>query len=174
MTNEIPNIVFESNNSKVKGLEIITIESLVQRKDSLNHYPEKVHQLNFYILVFYTKGETGHFVDFVWHKAQKNDLFYLSKGQVNAFQFNESLGGYVILFTEDYFKTQLNKLPKNAIVHLFNSHLFSPKIHVPEDSNISNYMHLLFDEFYKNKDEFNQKNILDALYNIYFFKIRTV
>nr|WP_299382943.1 helix-turn-helix domain-containing protein [Allomuricauda sp.] len=152
-------------------MEIITLEDLIFRKSDLDHIPEKAHQLDFYMLVFYAKGETEHLVDFVWHKASKNTLFYLSKGQVNAFKFNEGLSGFIILFTEDYFKAQLNKLPKNAIIRLFTSHLFSPKIQIPESSNTVDYIHLLFDEFYKDRDVFNKKNIIDSLYTIIFSKL---
>ena len=38
MAKEIPNIQFESNYSKVKGIEIISIESLIERKDSFSHF----------------------------------------------------------------------------------------------------------------------------------------
>ncbi|MEX0287617.1 MAG: helix-turn-helix domain-containing protein [Flavobacteriaceae bacterium] len=110
-------------------------------------------------------------VDFVWHKAKKNSLFYLSKGQINAFKFTEGLEGFIILFTEEYFKTQLNKLPKNAVIRLFTSHLFSPKIQVPESANVGSYIHFLFEEFYHDRDEFNKKNIVDALYTIIFSKL---
>ena len=51
MPQEIPHIEFKSNISKVKGIKIITIENLIQRKDDLDHFPEKAHQLDFYMLV---------------------------------------------------------------------------------------------------------------------------
>ena len=171
MTKEIPHIQFKSNYSQVKGIEIITIESLVQRKDNLNHFPEKAHQLNFSLLVFYSGGKTKHLVDFVWHEARKNTFFYLSKGQVNAFKFTKGVRGFIILFTEEYFKAQLNKLPNNAVIRLFTSHLFSPKIQIPESSNVPKYIQLLYEEFYNDKDEFNKKNIVDALYTIIFSKL---
>lgn len=94
MINEIPHIQFKSNHSKIKGIEIITLESLVGRKNDLDHFPEKAHQLNFYMLAFYTHGETEHLVDFAWHKAKKNTLFYLTKRQINAFKFNKSVKGF--------------------------------------------------------------------------------
>lgn len=169
---DIPNIDYRSNESnKIRGIEIITLESLINRKDNFDHFPEKAHQLSFYMLVFYTNGETEHLVDFVWHKANKGSLFYLSKGQVNAFKFNKGLTGYIILFTEDYFKTQLNKLPKNTVIRLFNSRLFLPKIKVPSSSNIANYFNLLNDEFYNDKNVFNKNNIVDSLYTIIFSKL---
>ena len=58
------------------------------------------------MLVYYTGGTTEHLVDFVWHKAEKDTVFYLAKGQVNAFKFNDGVAGYILLFTEDYFKNQ--------------------------------------------------------------------
>ena len=171
MTNEIPHIQFKTNHSKIKGIEIITLESLIEIKNDLDHFPEKAHQLDFYMLVFYTQGETEHLVDFVWHKARKDTLFYLTKGQVNAFKFKGNEKGFLILFSEDYFKSQLNKLPKNAVIRLFTSHLFSPKIQVPESSNVSQYIDLFYDEFYKKKNEFNKANIIESLYTVIFSKL---
>ncbi len=171
MTNEIPHIQFKPNNSKVKGIEIITLESLIERKNDLDHFPEKAHQLDFYMLVFYTQGETEHLVDFVWHKVKKNTLFYLTKGQINAFKFNKNIKGFLILFSEHYFKSQLNKLPKNAVIRLFTSHLFSPKIQVPASSNVSDYINLFYDEFYKEKGGFNKPNIINSLYTVIFSKL---
>jgi AraC-like DNA-binding protein len=172
MSNEIPNINFKSNNSsKIDGIEIVMLENLIQKKDTFDHFPEKAHQLDFYMLVFYTEGETKHLVDFVWHEVRKNTLIYITKGQVNAFDFNKSLKGYMILFTEEYFKSQLNKLPKNELIRLFTSHLFSPKIQIPLSSNVSNYIHLFYDEYNKGNEVFNKKTILDSLYTIIFSKL---
>ncbi|WP_109301054.1 helix-turn-helix transcriptional regulator [Aquimarina sp. AU474] len=172
MSQKIPYIHFESNESNIiEGIEIITIESIFRRKHDLDHYPEKAHQLDFYMLVFYTQGETEHLVDFVWHPVRANTLLYLAKGQINAFRFEENVKGFVILFTEEYFKSQLNKLPKNAVIRLFTSHLFSPIIQIPLSSNVTTYIDLFYDEFYKEKGEFNKKNIIDSIYTVIFSKL---
>ena len=171
MTNKIPQIQFKSSYSKVTGIEIITLESLIQRKDDSARFLEKAHQLDFYMLVYYTDGETEHLVDFVWHKVTKNTLFYLTKGQINAFKFNADVKGYLIIFSESYFKIQLNKLPKNVVLRLFTSHLFSPKIQIPENSNVLNYIRLFYDEFYSEKGEFNKVNIIDSLYTVILSKL---
>ncbi len=171
MTNNIPQISFKSNYSNVTGIEIITLENLMKRKKDLDQNPEKAHQLDFYMLVYYTQGETEHLVDFVWHNVAKNTLFYLTKGQINAFKFNETVKGYLIIFSESYFKLQLNQLPKNVVLRLFTSHLFSPKIQIPENSNVLNYIRLFYDEFYNEKAEFNKVNIIDSLYTVIFSKL---
>jgi len=172
MKASIPQVTYKSRFPEIKGIEIIRLEDISKyRNESINHSPEKAHQIEFYKLVLYTEGETEHLVDFVWHKVQKNTLLYLSKGQVNAFKFKEGVKGYVILFTEVYFKDQLNKLPSDTIIRLFTSHLFSPKLEIPEYSNLMTYVTLFFEEFYKAGEVYAKRNIIDGLYRIIFSKI---
>jgi len=171
MTDEIPYIQFKSRDTKIEGIEIITIEDIISRKDNLSHSPEKAHQIKFYKIVFYTNGVTEHLVDFIWHKVQKNTLIYLSKGQINAFKFTDDVKGYVILFTEEYFRKHLSYIPNDTVIRLFTSHLFSPKIQVPEASNVISYIILLFNEFYALNGYYNKENIISSLYTIIFSKI---
>ncbi len=173
----IPNIQFKSDHSNIEGIEIFTLENLINRANSnkgFDHDPEKAHQLEFYMLVFYTEGKTKQLVDFMWHEVQKNTIIYLVKGQINAFQFNEEVKGFVILFTEEYFKERLSKLPKDTVIRLFTSHLFSPKVKITESSRVIDYIKLFYDEFYREENTFNKKNIINYLYNIVFSKLETL
>lgn len=171
MQKELPQIPFQSGNFQVEGIEIITLQSLMQRRTDLDHYPEKAHQIEFYALVFYTSGETEHLVDFVWHEVSPHTLIYLTKGQINAFSFKEGVSGYLILFTEAYFRRQLNKMPDTEVLRLFNSHLFSPRLQIPQNSNVHQYITLLFDEFYDGKETFNKANTINALFTVLFSKL---
>lgn len=172
MSNEIPNIFFESKNNLSSGIDILTIENLKKKAQVLNHNPEKAHQIKFNLIVYYTHGKTKQLVDFVWHDIQENNLMHLSKGQINAFQFNESTKGFVILFTDHYLQQQLNRLPENTVNRMFNPHLFSPKIQMPKDSNIINYVSLFFDEFHKQNEY--QSSVCDALFTIIFSKLEAL
>ena len=175
MANEIPSITYQSKFLEIEGIEIIRLEHIASRKDTfLDHHPERPHQIGFYQLTFYSSGVTEQLVDFKWYKVKENTLVYLSKGQVNAFKFNDDVKGFVILFTEDYFKNRLNDIPDDTIIRLFTSHLFSPKVQIPDHSSIIQYIQLLFDEFYNVVDNFNKKNIIDALYVILFSKIEAI
>ncbi|MCH3882174.1 helix-turn-helix domain-containing protein [Tenacibaculum aquimarinum] len=171
MLNKIPNIIFESQKPNNRGIEVITIESLAKRKNLVDHDPQKAHQVAFNMIVFYTEGESKQLVDFVWHTVKKNTIIHLSKGQVNAFQFTNSLKGFIILFTEDYLKKQVNSLPKNEIIRLFNSQLFSPIIEVPSDSNVEEYIHLFAKEYFNSSENYNQENIYSSLHTIIFSKL---
>ncbi len=171
MSNEIPKIKFKSKFPEIKGIEIIRLEGIAKRQSDLDHEPQKPHQVGFYQLIVFTKGDTEHLVDFVWHKAQKNSLFYLAKGQINSFKFLPNTEGYVLLFTEEYFKYQLNNLPKDTTLRLLASHLFSPKIQIPGNSNVLDYISILFDEFYTISSSYNKKAIIDSLFTIILSKL---
>lgn len=172
MKEDIPHIVFESKKPGNSGIEILTLESLAVRKnDVLDHHPEKAHQVAFNMIVLYTEGESRQLVDFVWHSVKKNTIIHISKGQINAFQFTENLKGYILLFTEDYLKKQINALPKNELIRLFNAHLFSPLIQVPANSNVSRYFELLFEEYQNQKEDYNQENTYKSLHSIIFSKL---
>lgn len=169
--NDIPNIAFNSKNPENKGIEILTIESLSVRKADIAHNPEKAHQVAFNMIVFYTAGTSKHLVDFVWHEVKKNTIIHLSKGQINAFEFTKGLQGYILLFTDDYLKKQINFLPKNELIRLFDAYLFSPIINVPEDSNVANYFELFYDEYSNETDVYNRENTYSALHSILFSKL---
>ena len=65
---EIPNIPFsKANNAKIE-FEIFTLNSLFSRQDKLNFSLEKPHRVEFYHIIFITKGTGEHFVDFHKYK----------------------------------------------------------------------------------------------------------
>ncbi|MDO7173540.1 helix-turn-helix domain-containing protein [Mariniflexile sp. AS56] len=171
MQKDIPNITFNSTKPDNKGIEILTIESLSIRKNDILHNPEKAHQVAFNMIVFYTAGATQQLVDFVWHEVKKNTIIHLAKGQINTFQFTEGLKGYILLFTDDYLKKQIHSLPENEMIRLFNSHLFSPKIQVPEASNVPTYFELFYEEYSNTNEDYNQENTYNALHSILFSKL---
>lgn len=167
MTEKYANIMYESNSFKSKGIEILRIEDLHKRKESV----EKPHLIDFYLFVFYTQGESEHFIDFSWNKVKRGTLVYLTEGQINAFKFNESLKGYIILFTKDYLNKQLNKIPKEAFVCLFTPNLFPSTFVIPESTNTINYVDFLFEEYANHIGDPSQEYIIDSLYAIIFSKI---
>ena len=71
MTKNLPHLLFESQKPNNIGIEILTIESLFERKDYQEHNPEKAHQVAFNMIVFYTEGVSKYLVDFVWHPVKK-------------------------------------------------------------------------------------------------------
>lgn len=171
MSKDLPQIKFKSKFPQISGIEILRLEGIAKRKSTLSHNPERPHQANFYQLIIYTNGATENLIDFVRYKAQKKSLFYISIGQVYSFKFNPEIRGYVILFTEEYFKKQMNNLPNYTTLRLLASHLFTPKTQIPSNSNVLNYVNIMFDEFHKTGDSFNKKTTVDSLFTIILSKL---
>ncbi len=173
MKNSIPNIKFNPAAKEHLEFEIVPIEKIARSKASHEHNPELPHQLKFYNFIFFTEGSGKHFVDFNWYPVQKNSLVYLTKEQINAFQFSDHLKGFCIIFTEDFFISSFSHLPKDFIVRLFNPQLFSPILQIPAASDFINYFDLLRKEYDATEPTY-QKTILNSLFVILLSKAELI
>ncbi|MFT5819903.1 MAG: AraC family transcriptional activator of pobA [Crocinitomix sp.] len=164
MKKEIPQIKF---NPQFKGncdFEIVTIEKIANHKAQYAHNPELPHQVKFYNLIFFTKGAGRHFIDFTWYDVKENSLLYISKEQVNAFEFSKDLKGFCIIFTEEHLLRCLEQLPENTIYRLFTPQLFSPLLEIPANTDFKDYLQLLIKE--SESDIFNRNVIIESLFTI--------
>tara|TARA_R110002049_G_scaffold138450_6_gene298561 strand:+ start:8342 stop:9223 length:882 start_codon:yes stop_codon:yes gene_type:complete len=165
MTKDIPHITFNPATTDNIGFEIVPIEQIAKSKNEHKHNPELPHQLKFYNLIFFTQGTGRHFIDFNWYPVQQNSLVYLTKDQINAFEFSEELKGYCIIFTEEYFVNSFSNLTDDFVFRLFNPELFSPILQIPQNSDFIIYFNLLLKE-YGNSHSFNHKIIINSLLTI--------
>ena len=173
MTNDIPHIKFNHSTIENFGFEIVPIEKIAQSKAQQEHNAELPHQLKFYNLIFFTEGIGRHYIDFKWYSVQKNTLVYLTKEQVNAFEFSESLKGFCMVFTEEYFISCFSNLTENFVFRLFNPQLFSPILQIPNESEFEEYFKLLQKEN-SNTISFNQKSIINSLFIILISKAENI
>lgn len=173
MTHQLPHINFKTVANYDFGFEIVPIYKIARNKEKYNHDPELPHQLKFYNLIFFTAGSGRHFIDFNWYPVQKNTLVYLTKEQVNAFEFHESLKGFCILFTERYFVDCFSNLSNDFVFRLFNPQLFSPILQIPLNSDVITYFNLLKKEC-QNTESFNQKSILKSLFVVLISKAENI
>lgn len=165
MNKEIPHIKFAPAATENIGFEIVSIDKISKFSSKRDHNSELPHQLDFFIIIFFTEGTGRHFVDFKWYPVEKNNLIYLAKEQVHAFEFSEGLKGHCIIFTEEYFVNCFSVLNENFVFRLLNPELFSPILQIPEKSDFINYFNLLLKE-YNSEGAFSQRTIVDALFTI--------
>lgn len=165
MAKDIPQINFKREDTTNFGFEIVPIEKIAQNRGKPNHNPEQPHQLKFYNLIFFTEGNGRHFIDFKWFTVQQNTLAYLTKEQINAFDFSTNLKGFCLVFTEAFFVKCFSNLSNAFVFRLFNPQLFSPILEIPSDSDFNTYFELLQKEFNQPKT-FNQMNIIESLFTI--------
>jgi AraC-like DNA-binding protein len=68
------------------------------------HFP---HRHSFYHLVLFTKGKGTHTIDFTTFDVKPFQLYCMIPGQVHSWQFEGKMEGYIINFSDSYFKSFL-------------------------------------------------------------------
>src|SRR5579863_2974478 len=68
------------------------------------HFP---HKHTFYHLVLFTKGGGTHAIDFRTFKVIPYQIYFMIPGQVHSWDFEGEVDGYVIHFSEDFFRSFL-------------------------------------------------------------------
>ncbi|MDF2187878.1 AraC family transcriptional regulator [Paraflavitalea sp. CAU 1676] len=65
------------------------------------HFP---HRHSFYHLVMFTKGKGSHSIDFTNFDVQPYQVYFMTPGQVHSWHFEGKADGYIINFSESFFK----------------------------------------------------------------------
>ena len=73
------------------------------------HYPhlQLPHRHSFYHLVMFTKGTGTHTIDFSRFKVKPYQIYFMIPGQVHSWHFEKDVDGYVINFSETFFRSFL-------------------------------------------------------------------
>src|SRR6185312_14343472 len=76
----------------------------LKRHDPALHYP---HRHSFYHLVLFTKGSGSHTIDFTRFTVRPFEIYFMVPGQVHSWQFKGETDGYIINFSENFFRSFL-------------------------------------------------------------------
>ena len=151
---KIPRYGFRKQENPLLEFEIITLEDLLRTK---SHLAGKPHRLDFYQIVYITEGEGVHVVDFQRVKFSKGSLIPVAKDQVQKFDTNQGIKGYVLVFTSDFLIREKINYRYLYDFTMFNSQM-SPLV-LTEDGELSELFTML-SKAYFNNDEFEQEELL--------------
>jgi AraC-like DNA-binding protein len=157
MKDTIQHIDFDNKSNPKSYLEVIRIEELLTRKVS-DHDPHKNHIVKFYIIFFITSGEGNHTIDFIDYRYQQGTVLLIRQDQVHKFFRSSNVKGYLLIFTEEFILSHLNKLEVLKSFQLFNELLSFPKIELnPREEEFSSFDSLVkqIEREYKFKDEYS-------------------
>ncbi|SDH21682.1 AraC-type DNA-binding protein [Dyadobacter soli] len=65
------------------------------------------HRHSFYHLVLFTEGAGRHTIDFHHFQASPYQVYFMIPGQVHTWDFNDQMEGYVVNFSDSFFKSFL-------------------------------------------------------------------
>ena len=156
MEETIRQVKFDLEKHPKMFFDFLHLEELFSRKD-MDHNPESLHRVSFFILMVITEGEGEHTIDFKKYAYQKGTVLTIRKDQVHQFHKSQS-NGYILIFTDDFLQRYLEKLEAIKNLQLFNELIGSPKLQLNELEFIE-VEHLVKEvkkEFFNKKDEYSQ------------------
>ena len=127
MNKKAKNIKFENHQNPNSQFDLIRLEELFLRKD-LDHSPEDLHKVEFYIILFIEEGQGYHTIDFTDYQCSKGTLITIRKDQIHNFFKNSNLKGSLLLFTDDFLVSYLEDMEAQKSILLFNELLVEPKL----------------------------------------------
>lgn len=158
---EIPSVQFSSSDAAEGLIEIVDLEELYKRRNSLTHNPEEPHRLDFFLLLYVTEGTGAHFIDFEEWQFNGGDLLFVNKHQINAFDLSNNPKGSAILFTDTF----IEKVQSNMMMPLF-SPFYLKKSYTPilkASSSLKVSCDHLLSEIYK-ESNIAQNNSLTSMF----------
>lgn len=156
---------YSKPGTRNKGFEVNTIEKLFYKGKSL--VLTKPIQVEFYNMIFITKGNGSFEVDFKEYQVGKGDIIFVSENREHRFIDHKELDGVLILFTEDFLYEILGSRT-GEVFDLFKDTYLNPVVNISLDTNLilSKQLDLL-------KSIYDEKNI-DFDFQIFALAFRTM
>ncbi len=129
---QIPEVVFSKKTRTEIDFEIFTIRSLFSRLDKIDVALDQPHRVDFYHVIYIAKGAGLHTIDFKSYPYREGSIYFISKGQVHAFDLQSDADGYIIIFTEAFLTRNLIHSDILSFYRLYNYHLHEPVIQAEE------------------------------------------
>ncbi len=155
MKKEITKIDFDNQDNPKSFFDIVKIEDLLQR--DLDHDIEKSHLVKFYIIFFVYEGQGHHTIDFIDYSYKKGTVLLVRKDQLHKFFRSQNVKGFLLVFTEEFIISHLNRMEALKAMQLFNDSLSFPKIELNTKDDFSDFTILLkhLELEYNVKDDFS-------------------
>lgn len=132
-----------------------------------NSFIEKLHSHNFYLLVFFTKGNGLHSIDFNQYEIKPGTVYLLNPGQIHSWQLSEDIDGYIVFYSLEVYNLYFGK-KKIEDYPFFSSLRNSPEIILNNQQivDIKTYFELLIHENHQKEFKKTDKllNLIDIIH----------
>ena len=149
-------IKFRNRQNPLAAFDIIKLEELFHRKN-LGHSPFQPHIVEFYMIILILEGKGMHTIDFTEYPYEKGTLLTIRKDQIHRFHPSDQAKGRLLLFTDEFLVSYLEKLESLKSLQLFNEIIGVPKIQLSESelSTCSQIVDRIENEYFNENDEYS-------------------
>ncbi|MEM9143063.1 MAG: helix-turn-helix transcriptional regulator [Bacteroidota bacterium] len=127
-------IAFQNRKKPHTQFDLLRLEALFERKN-LDHSIESLHKVDFFAMLFIEKGTGYHTIDFTDYHCSKGTVLTIRKDQIQKFFKSPNLKGFLLLFTNDFLVSYLQKSEAHKVLLLFNELLANPKIQLNDKAH---------------------------------------
>lgn len=162
---EDPHVRFRNSQNPKATFDFLALSRIFHRED-LDHSPLSLHHVGFYMIILITEGEGFHTIDFKEYPCKRGTLLTVRKDQIHKFHFSPSIKGRLLLFTDDFLVSYLEKLEALRSLQLFNEFLGGSKVQL-EESALSEIILLtdrIKDEYFNLNDDYTMGIIRSELH----------
>ncbi|MDC8004802.1 helix-turn-helix transcriptional regulator [Aureisphaera galaxeae] len=146
-------VKFQNKARPDSAFDMLKLEELFRRK-SLDHNPENLHKVEFFIILLITEGQGYHTIDFTDYKCEKGTVVTIRKDQIHKFFRSDNVKGHLLLFTDEFLVSYLEKQENQKSMQLFNEFLGVPKIQLSQSDfeTVKNIVHRIDEEYFETMD----------------------
>ncbi|MBS1737919.1 MAG: helix-turn-helix domain-containing protein [Bacteroidetes bacterium] len=136
-------------------------------------HTDKPHIHSFYQIIWFTKGNGKHFVDFNEFEASTNKIFFISKNQIHYFDNYSSYEGVIIHFNESFLMDNESDIDIFLKYNIFNDFESEPVFTIPTVAieNFSLLVSNLKNEI-ENPNNFAHKDFLKHYLKLFLISIQ--
>lgn len=149
-------IKFRNHHNPGAAFDILKLEDLYKRND-LDHSPFHLHLVEFYMIILIENGTGTHTIDFTEYSFRPGSLLTVRKDQIHKFSRTNEAVGKLLLFTDEFLLSYLEKLEALKSIHLFNNLLGVPKIQLNEAEmlEVTAGIERINKEYFQTNDEYS-------------------
>ncbi|MEO7991604.1 MAG: helix-turn-helix transcriptional regulator [Chryseolinea sp.] len=138
-------------------------------------HARKPHSHSFYQIIWFTKGQGKHFVDFNAFEVTSNSFFFISKDQIHFFDGNKNYEGIIIHFNEEFLIDSENDIDVFLKYSIFNDFESEPFFTMSKDKvkKLSNLISQLQQEIAE-LEFFAHKEYLRHLLKLFLISIQRI
>ena len=165
MTDTPLHIKFQNQQNPKSSFDFLKLKDLYTKED-LDHSPFELHVVEFYAIVFFETNGGKHTIDFENYSCRKGSLLTIRKNQIHKFHKRDQVDGVLLLFTDDFLVSYLEKLESIKTLQLFNEILSAPKIQLNKSdfTEVKSILNRIQKEYFKVNDRYSTSIIRSELH----------